>query len=216
MAAPGDPDSLDHLFEKIKARLASIRANATAPESWKKRTFPSAAESSRQNVVNAAVADALEDTAATLRELADNQRKFIEKQRGDSESFENMKREVGELRAGLASVRDLEKYAAAIEAQLKEVRQAQTELRERSAAFEAELTRWRQEQEEKSKQLTVGHDALGGEMRERIQHLLDEQRVCIRQLTLKNSEEAVLADRARRATELRLDELAQRLGKRAE
>ena len=46
---------------------------------------------------------------------------------------------------------------------------------------------------------------------ERIQHLLDEQRVCIRQLSLQASEEAVLADRARRATELKLEELARRV-----
>jgi chromosome segregation ATPase len=56
-------------------------------------------------------------------------------------------------------------------------------------------------------QLAAGQD----EVRERIQHLLDEQRVSIRQLALKTSEEAVLADRARRATELRLEELARRL-----
>jgi len=110
----------------------------------------------------------------------------------------------------------LEKYAMAIEVQLKEVRQTQEELRERSVARETELARWRQEQDEKTRQLAAGHDDLGRETRERIQHLLDEQRVCIRQLALKNSEEAVLADRARRATELRLEELGQRLGKPAE
>jgi chromosome segregation ATPase len=51
-------------------------------------------------------------------------------------------------------------------------------------------------------------EQLANEYRERIQHLLEEQRVCIRQLSLQESEKAVLADRARRATEARLDELA--------
>lgn len=68
-----------------------------------------------------------------------------------------------------------------------------------------------QEQREKINQLSAGQGDLGSELRERIQHLLDEQRVCIRQLALKTSEEAVLEERARRATELRLDELARRI-----
>jgi ribosomal protein L16 Arg81 hydroxylase len=55
------------------------------------------------------------------------------------------------------------------------------------------------------------HQQLLNECRERIQHVLDEQRVCVRQLSLQSSEQAVLADRARRATELRLDEFAQRV-----
>lgn len=54
-------------------------------------------------------------------------------------------------------------------------------------------------------------EAMRNEVRERIQHLLDEQRVCVRQLALQTSEEATLADRARRATELRLDELARQV-----
>jgi hypothetical protein len=66
-------------------------------------------------------------------------------------------------------------------------------LEERSTADEAELTQLRQEHDEK------------------IQHLLDEQRVCLRQLALKTSEDAVLAERARRAMELRLEELARRI-----
>jgi hypothetical protein len=49
------------------------------------------------------------------------------------------------------------------------------------------------------------------EQRERIQHVLDEQRVCLRQLALQNSEQAVLADRARRGTELLLEQLTKRL-----
>lgn len=54
-------------------------------------------------------------------------------------------------------------------------------------------------------------EILTNEQRERIQHLLDEERVCVRQLSLQSSEEAVLADRARRATEARLDQLARAL-----
>ena len=49
------------------------------------------------------------------------------------------------------------------------------------------------------------------QQREQIQHMLDEQRVSLRQLALQTSEEAVLTDRARRATEARLAELSKRI-----
>ena len=49
------------------------------------------------------------------------------------------------------------------------------------------------------------------EQRDRIEQLLAEQRVCFKQLTLAHNEEAVLADRARRSAELRLEELGRRL-----
>jgi hypothetical protein len=40
---------------------------------------------------------------------------------------------------------------------------------------------------------------------------LPEQRVCLKQLTIEMSEQAILLDRTRRALEMRLDELASRL-----
>ena len=46
-------------------------------------------------------------------------------------------------------------------------------------------------------------------LEERIQQVVDEERVSLRQISLKTSEDAVLADRARRALELRLDALEQ-------
>jgi hypothetical protein len=107
--------------------------------------------------------------------------------------LEQIEREVTELRSLSASV---------------------LELRERATTAETHLAQGQEEQREKLDQLAAGQSDLGRELRERIQHLLDEQRVCIRQLSLKTSEEAVLADRARRATELRLEELAQRLPER--
>ena len=67
------------------------------------------------------------------------------------------------------------------------------------------------EHSDKIQRLAGEQRDLGRDIAERIQHLLDEQRVCIRQLTWQASEEAVLADRARRATELKLEELARRV-----
>ncbi|HVF49922.1 MAG TPA: hypothetical protein VNA19_07540 [Pyrinomonadaceae bacterium] len=50
-------------------------------------------------------------------------------------------------------------------------------------------------------------EAVRQEERERIEYLTDEQRVAFKQLSLEATETAVAADRARRALELRLDEL---------
>ncbi len=85
------------------------------------------------------------------------------------------------------------------------------ELREQAVKVETELR-------EQIALLSQGQRDLGkvqadvaNELRERIQQTLDEQRVCIRQISLKTSEDAVLADRARRALELRLDAIQGRL-----
>jgi hypothetical protein len=63
---------------------------------------------------------------------------------------------------------------------------------------------------ERIDRLVTAQTELGNEFRERIQHVLDEQRVAIRQLSLKASEDAILSDRARRAAELKMEQLAKR------
>ena len=50
-------------------------------------------------------------------------------------------------------------------------------------------------------------DELRGEVRERVEHLLEEQRVCFRQLSLEATEAAVMQDRARRQIEARIEAL---------
>lgn len=52
---------------------------------------------------------------------------------------------------------------------------------------------------------------LVGEICEREERLLEEQRVCFKQLSLETSEAAVLEDRARRKTEALLEELKRRI-----
>jgi hypothetical protein len=54
---------------------------------------------------------------------------------------------------------------------------------------------------------------LVSELRERNEHLQEEQRVCFKQLALEASEAAVLEDRARRKTETLLEGLARRVEK---
>jgi chromosome segregation ATPase len=128
---------------------------------------------------------------------------------------------VAVVRALEEAVAVLRKTVAAQAGNLQHLEQEVTDLhslsaglrdvQERLASAEAQLAQWRQEEGGRIDQLSAGQRDLGGELRERIQHLLEEQRVCLRQLSLKTSEEAVLADRARRATELRLEELARRI-----
>lgn len=202
----------DDEFGKIEAKLALIRTAATAPpdapESWFKRTFAPAAPSSRHSEFDAALVNALRDTVAVLRAR-----------------FEQLAQDVAGLRSVLASVAELQERSAAAETMLAQLRQEQGETRDRLAAIEGQLAttgkqmaqtgeqlaQSGQEQSENIKQLAAGQGDLANELRERIQQVLDEQRVSLRQISLKTSEEAVLADRARRATELRLDELARRV-----
>jgi chromosome segregation ATPase len=197
MPANSDRGSSNDVFGKVEAKLARVRAAATAPpdkpESWLKRTFNPAAPSSRQSDLNGAVLEALEAAVTSLREAGASQ----------DIRFEQLER-------NLSDVRELRERSTAAETQLAQMRQEQGELRERSAAAGTQLTQLI----EKIGQLSAGQGDLGSELRERIQHLLDEQRVCLRQLALKTSEEAVLAERARRATELRLEEFARRLPER--
>jgi septal ring factor EnvC (AmiA/AmiB activator) len=204
MPANNDRGSSDDVFGKVEATLARVRAAATAPpdkrESWLKRTFNPAAPSSRQSDLNGAVLEALEAAVAALREAGASQ----------DIRFEQLERSLTEMRSLSTEVREQRERSAAAEMQLAQMRQEQGELRERSAAAGTQLTQL----VEKIGQLSAGQGDLGSELRERIQHLLDEQRVCIRQLSLKTSEETVLAERAQRATELRLEELARRLPER--
>lgn len=204
--APGD------FFQNLEATIKQLRAAAIVPpappQSWLQKTLSPAAPSSHQNEFNAAVVEALNDFIKIVSAL--------------SETTASQERRLAQLAEGLQELRALSETLDALRAQAdgvgSELRAVATNMRglqERAAGLEAELAQGREEQSEKVRQLT---DQLAGqqgdlrrEFQERIQHLLDEQRVCIRQLSLQASEEAVLADRARRATELKLEELARRL-----
>ncbi|HYN85591.1 MAG TPA: hypothetical protein VER32_10070 [Pyrinomonadaceae bacterium] len=89
----------------------------------------------------------------------------------------------------LAALRAHERRLAEMQAELQRLGQIQQRLEELARAqggLEARLGR------------------VGDEGRERVERLLEEQRVCYRQLSLEASESAVLFDRARRDMESRL------------
>jgi len=204
MPSNSDPGASSDGFRKVEAKLGSIQASAKkiseTPESRLKRTLNPAAFAARQGDFNIAVVEALNEAVTALREaLASHENRLAQ-----------VEQNVTELRSLSTGVRELGERSTAAETQLAQMRQEQGELRERFAAAGTQLA----ELAEKMSQLSAGQGNLGSELRERIQHLLDEQRVCLRQLSLKTSEEAVLAERARRATELRLEEFARRLPER--
>jgi chromosome segregation ATPase len=185
---PGD------LFGDLEETLKQLRAAATPPparESWLKKTLSPAAPSSHQGEFNLALVDALSQLLSALREAAVSQESRLAQ----------LMEELGALS------KNLDAFRANSDGVGSELRAAASNVRglqERAAALETELAQARE-------QLAGGQGDLRRDLQERIQHLLDEQRVCIRQLSLQASEEAVLADRARRAMELKLEELARRV-----
>jgi gas vesicle protein len=216
-----DPSGSD-VFRRLETLLGQLRATATAPaepQSWAKRAFGSSSSPKAQSDFNVALISALTQTLELLRANAAHEE-------GQEARLEKIAREMSEVRALSENLDAFRERSDRLEAELRAAAKNVKGLQERAAAFETELARAREEfsaeerklgdetQQRIQEQGTEMRDriqSLGDEMRERIQHLLDEQRVSIRQLSLQASEEAVLADRARRATELKLEELARRI-----
>jgi DNA repair exonuclease SbcCD ATPase subunit len=205
MPANSEREASDDLFQNVEASLKQLRDAATPPpmppESWWKRTFNPAPPSTHQSDFNVALVDALTQSLSALRKTVASQETRLAQ----------VAQELSELRALGENVDAFREHSVRVEAELRSVAANVRALQERSAALEAELAQASEEQSDKIQQLQTVQDDIRRELSERIQHLLDEQRVCIRQLSLQASEEAILADRARRATELKLEELAGRV-----
>ena len=186
------------LLRDMEATLKQLRAAATPPlapaESWLKKTFNPGPPSTHQSEFNVALVDALTQLSSVLRETAASQEARLDQ----------IAEQVSELRSVSENLDAFREQTVRIEGELRSVTANVRGLQERSASFETELAQARE-------QLSGDQGDLRRELSDRLQHLLDEQRVCIRQLSLQASEEAVLADRARRALELKLEELAQRV-----
>jgi septal ring factor EnvC (AmiA/AmiB activator) len=205
MPAHSEREAPDDLFRNVEEALKQLRAAATPPpappESWWTRTFNPAPPSSHQSEFNTALVSALTQLSDGLRQTAASQQTRLAE----------IAAQVQQLQALPESLDAFREHSVRVEGELRLVAANVRGLQERSAALEAELAQARDEQGEKVRQLAGEQRDLARDLSERIQHLLDEQRVCIRQLSLQASEEAVLADRARRATELKLEELARRV-----
>jgi exonuclease VII large subunit len=147
-----------------------------------------------------AIRDSIQKTSERLTKLED-------------ERLSNFDADLEELRRGLEqlrrerddSIKDARDRAVELREQIERFAREQSESRDAlSREQERQLEALSRAQGEKIDQLIAGQA-------ERIQHVLDEQRVAIRQLSLKASEDAVLSDRARRAAEVKLEELAKRI-----
>jgi len=182
MPSNSEREAPGDLFRNVEETIKQLRSAATtAPPESWLKKTLSS--SSDQNEFNAAVVEALSQLFSALRETAANQEKRLEQ----------VAEELRELRAVSENLDAFRAHSDGVASELRSVAANVRGLQERAAALEAELAQERESQGE------------------RIQRLLDEQRVCIRQLSLQASEEAVLADRARRATELKLEELSRRV-----
>jgi len=184
MHSGSESQPVDDIFRRLETLLGELRTAASEPPPKKRFGSPA---SDRQGPFNVALVESLAETVNALRAIVANQ----------ETRFEQFTREVVEelakARADAENLDALRERSDRLEVALRSATTNVQALQERASALETALAQFRDEQAE------------------RIQHLLDEQRVCIRQLALQASEEAVLADRARRATELKLEELARRI-----
>ena|SRR2546423_4383590 len=196
---PDDRNPAADPLREFDTQLALLRAAAKSfrdeRPSWFESVFHPGRQARRQADFGAAVVASLKELAGLIRNLTaklgecDQQfselRSEIDRLRGNEEQFS---------RESAARIKNLTDHAAEVRQQFE---QLIVEQGERIAQLAGDIS--------------GGDRDLGNELRERIQHVLDEQRVAIRQLSLKASEDAILSDRARRATELKLEELAKRI-----
>ena len=193
--------------ERTQNRLPPLVSNrqgwAARLELWIKRKIKRATHwfTWEQVNFNAAAHAALRETLAALSVY--------------EQHLVRMQMEMGALRQAHETLsQEFVTFNAQVSANLVEMRNTRTELHslytelQNSFASSCEHLRGAVESAHREVQ------ALGDEQRERIAHLLEEQRVSFRQLALEASETAVLSDRARRRTDARLSELERRLAER--
>lgn len=183
--SPENRNATGELFRELESQLAALRASAKSlrdeKPSWSDNTFHPGRRARREADFDVALSTAIRDLSTSVRQALGEQQSRI----GELE------REISELRNRQGELSEQHQRATA------ELHQRIEDLGKEYAA--------------KIEQLASGQANLTNEFRERLQNVLDEQRVSIRQLALKASEDAILSDRARRATELKLDELTKRL-----
>jgi hypothetical protein len=217
-AEPDVPVALEGARARIEANLATIertwnklppltsyrRGWAARVELWLKRQIKRATHwfTWEQVNFNAAVHSSLRDTLAALAAIAVSEQQLAQAQAAQAERAENLSRLITTLESALES--KLESKLASMQASIE------SSIQSSSSALISNLT---SKLEADNAQLHNSLTAVRNEQRERVAYVSEEQRVCFKQLSLEAAETAVAADRARRATEQRLDELAKRIEK---
>ena len=235
---PADPDRppSDDVPRDAEANLAALRQLATASRegqsSWLARKFGSA----KSTDLGVALIDALERQVADFRKTIETQNARltqIERELGElralADGFRELRGRLGNAENEMVQAREKSEriqreLGEKITATAEELRQeisplfaGQNELRDQIQQMADEqreqIQQMADEQREQIQQMADEQrgriQQMEDEQRDQIQRIVDEQRVSIRQILLKTSEDAVLADRARRALELRLDAFEQ-------
>ncbi|HEX8284699.1 MAG TPA: hypothetical protein VF588_15145 [Pyrinomonadaceae bacterium] len=200
-------------WSRLPPMLSYRRGAAARLELWLKRLVARAARwfTWEQVNFNSAVHHALGDARAALnaheQALARLQSEILSALRAEGEAD---RARVSELQARLAQAE------ARFESQGAQLRQAFAAGLERLAdAQRASASEMRTElraelgdaQRAESAEINARAEELHAELQRRVDGLLDEQRVCFKQLSLEAGEAAVMHDRARRQLEARLEAL---------
>jgi hypothetical protein len=201
--------ALDTQLAELSAAAKSLRENRP---SWADNVFHPGRRARQEADFGAALVSALKELRTAIRTAVADQESKITQLEGQLSDLRT--KEFASLQTEWREHQERHEHEERQEHQesLARLAREQTEaMSNRAAELREQIEKMRHEDTAKVEQLATGQKDLANEFRERIQHLLDEQRVSIRQLALKASEDAVLSDRARRATELKLEELAKRL-----
>ncbi|HMG74927.1 MAG TPA: hypothetical protein VK582_15610 [Pyrinomonadaceae bacterium] len=201
---PGNSESLSRLsahltttaraWDRLPPMYSNRQGGAARFELWIKARLKSMSRwfTWEQVNFNSAVHHALSETLQALsayqQELAGLRGELSKEGESWREKFEHSDRELTALRAS-------------IEALTAEIRKRDAALEMRTASV----------MNETRAELTSRLTELAGELRESDQQLREEQRVCFKQLSLEESEAAVMEDRGRRVIESRLDKLEKAL-----
>ena len=207
-------------WSRLPPLLSYRRGAAARFEIWVKRLVKRAAHwfTWEQVNFNAAVHHALGDARAAL---AAQEQALAAQEQALARAREELREEVlGEVRALRAEAEADRARAAGLQAQVAEAQaRFETGGAQLRQAFAAGLERLAESQRASTAALRgeLGEGQLAeiraraaelhAEMRERVDGLLEEQRVCFKQLSLEAGEAAVTHDRARRQLEARLEAL---------
>lgn len=192
--------------------VVSNRAGLAARlELWIKRVLKRATNwyTWEQLNFNAAAHHALRDALAALRAHEQRLETYEENLAAAREEISTaMREEVGALaRAGDEAAAKLASSLASFESRLASQESDFASLDSRLATHESTLSSSESRQSSLEARLASEVEGLRHELRERVAHVIEEQRVSYRQLSLEASEAAVALDRARRAVETRLEEI---------
>ena len=233
LPSPGNGGSSDADPDLAALRELAEAVRASRP-SWAARTFGSAKGGEAD--VGVALVNALEKHVADFRKTIDGQNtrlgqldRELSELRALAEGFRELRGRLGNAENEMVQAREKseriqrelgEKIIAATEELRQEIGplfSGLNELRDQIRQMaDEQRDQIRQMADERRDQIQQMADErrdqirqMADEQRDQIQQIVNEQRVSIRQILLKTSEDAVLADRARRALELRLDALEQ-------